>query len=204
MSYLSPYIITPKKELQPIPENVKEHAGFIQQAFKKPEERPLTHPYGQYVGQFSNDLLATYYKPETKEFNVALRGTDLTDFSRGVKDLKTDIGLLSGNVKGDPQYRQSYDIVRKIRKNQINQGIKPNINLYGFSLGGGVAKQLTNDITGIKSVSLNPFSFRDKDPENSFTYRIKGDVISSGSDVGKTRVFESPSFYSHGLRRFLD
>jgi hypothetical protein len=204
VSYLTPYLSTPKPTLEPIPENVKKHAEFIRHSFKKQEDRPATHEYGFYQPAYSNDLVATYYKPELKQFNIGLRGTDVGDFSRVVKDLKTDLNVITGDLQGDKQYRDAYNLIRKVKKFQTNQQQQPDINLYGFSMGGAIAKHLSNDVSGIKTIALNPLSFNTTDNDNTFTYRIQGDTISRASDPSKTRTFEVPSFYSHGIQSFLD
>ena len=206
-SFLTPYIsIKPTADFNPaqIPQEVKQDVGFIKTAFKTEKERPnKLDNYGNYQDRLSNDLLATYYDPQKDVFNIGLRGTDLSSFDRAVKDLKSDAGLITNNIQGDKQYRDAYNIVRKIK----NQNRKSKIDLYGFSLGGGIANQLSNDVSRVKSKAYNPaiFNWSDsRDNPNNFTYRFKNDIVSMGSDPQRLKNFETPKFYSHGINRFLE
>lgn len=207
MQYIAPVLFGKKKPLQPVPEDVKNKARFINEAFKKPDERPKSFEgYGDYRSDLSNDLMSVYYKPDEKKYNVAFRGTDLGSFERAIPDIATDLRLLSGNVKGDKRYREAYDTIRRIRHQQSVYGDKPNVELYGFSLGGGIAQQLSNDVRGIKANVFNPTQFEWNKQENPdvYTYRFKSDLVSRGYDPSRTISFETPNLYSHGLNNFLE
>lgn len=206
-SYLTPYLVQGKRPLQPVPEDVKAKASFINEAFKKPEDRPKSvSGFGEYRQDLSNDLMSVYYKPDEKKYNVAFRGTDLSSFDRAIPDIATDLRLATGNIKADPRYRDAYKTIRRIRHQANVYGNDPNINLYGFSLGGGIASQLTADVKGVKAEVFNPAIFQWNDTRenpNVFTYRFKGDLVSRGFDPSRVREFETPNYFSHHLNNFL-
>lgn len=142
---------------------------------------------------------------------ISLRGTDLKQGKRGVRDLLTDTAIVFGSAEKTPRYIANEQFLVKA----MEKGLRPEV--VGHSLGGHGAVVLGKDY-GVKATAFNPAfgikeiatSFRDRvtnrKHKNVTIHTTTTDPISMGASfslTGNVRRKRATKDNPHSLSNFL-
>jgi hypothetical protein len=159
--------------------------------------------YGEYLPKYSNDGIRVYKDDKNKTINMSIRGTDLSDKSRALQDLKSDaLGVFLGKKEDDPRFYEASRLTDTLRHKFKDY----KINSFGHSLGGSISKYISDKHPEVKSVVFNAGSsplVREQKQSNVVQYRSSGDLISAFNNPSNTGgTFYSNPLMGHSITNF--
>jgi len=145
--------------------------------------------YGyDYDSQLSTKNNQVYFNPDTKKLLYIARPTD----PRNIADLRSDLSLSLGNLKGTKRYTDSENLLKRATE-KYNPDKRV---LAGYSLGGSIVSGLGSRGKNDEVYTYNKGStIGSKTRDIEKAYRTKGDLISLASkyDKNTTTLDKSPS-----------
>jgi len=176
-------------------------------------KKPLTVGSYQLEQSFPNEQMAcVYVDHEHQNIMIGYKGTDIMN----IKDILSDAQIILGVSGLDPQVSHALKFYDKVRAKYPEYTKQ----ICGHSLGGTIAYIVAKHREPKRCTVFNPGSSPNtffiqmltdtvqKEPwtRNVYTYKILGDIVSSFSYVGNTKVFRINSvdpYYLHSINRFL-
>jgi hypothetical protein len=151
------------------------------------DQKTSLNKYGyEYDSGLSSRNIQVYYNPNNKTLLYTVKGTD----PKKSADIRTDISLALGNLKGTKRYKDAEkQLVKATEKYNPNKRI-----LAGYSLGGSIVSNLGSKGKGDSVYTYNKGATLGQKTRNiEKGYRTRGDIVSVASAKDVKTLKKTPS-----------